>query len=106
MFWVQQGTVAHIVSMCTALAADQYPNRHIKVAAQLHVDTCEHYGIKAEAEHWYQHEADQVLDMRNRDPHRENVKNILAISLLIMTMQHIRESPPASHAMRKSAWND
>ncbi len=72
----------------------------------LAADTCKHYGIKAEAEHWYQHEADQVLDMRNRDPHRENVKNILAISLPIMTMQHIRESPPASHAMRKSAWND
>ncbi len=43
--------------------------------------------------------------MRNRDPHRENVENILAICLPIMTMQHIRESPSASHAMRKSAWN-
>ena len=44
--------------------------------------------------------------MRNRDPHRENVENILAICLPIMAMQHIRESPSASHAMRKSAWNE
>ncbi len=47
-----------------------------------------------------------VIFMRNRYPHRENVENILAISLAIMTMQHIRESPSASHAMRKSAWNE
>ncbi len=44
--------------------------------------------------------------MRNRHPHRENVENILAISLPIITVQHIRESPSVSHAMRKSAWND
>ena len=44
-------------------------------------------------------------DMRNRDPHYENVGNILAICLSIMTMQLFRESPSASHAMRKSAWN-
>ncbi len=46
--------------------------------------------------------------MRNRYPHRENVESILAclaICLQIMTMQHIRESPSASYAMRKSAWN-
>ena len=43
--------------------------------------------------------------MRNRDPHRENVENILAICLPILTMQHIRESPSVSHAMRISAWN-
>ncbi len=47
-----------------------------------------------------------ITNMRNRDPHRENVVNILAISLPIVTMQHIREPPSASHAMRKSAWND
>ena len=44
--------------------------------------------------------------MRKRDPHRENVENIWAICLPILTMQHIRESPSASHAMRKSAWNE
>ena len=44
--------------------------------------------------------------MRNRGPHRQNVENILAICLPIVTMQHIRESSSASHAMRKSAWND
>ena len=44
--------------------------------------------------------------MRNRDPRRENVENILAICLPIPTMQHISESLSASLAMRKSAWND
>ena len=38
--------------------------------------------------------------MRSRDPHRENVANILAICFPIMTMQHIRKSPSASHATR------
>ncbi len=46
------------------------------------------------------------MNMRNGDPHRENVETILAICLPIMAMQHIRESPSASHVMRKSAWND
>ncbi len=45
------------------------------------------------------------MPMRNRDPHRENVENILAICLPIVAMQYIRESPSASRAMRKSAWN-
>ena len=43
--------------------------------------------------------------MRNRHPPRENVENILAICLPIMTMQHIRESSTASHAMRMNGWN-
>ncbi len=41
----------------------------------------------------------------NRHPHRENVENILAICLPIVTMKHIRESPSASHAMRMNQWN-
>ena len=44
--------------------------------------------------------------VRNRDPHKENVENILAICLPIVTMQHIRESSSAIHAMGISAWND
>ena len=47
-----------------------------------------------------------ILFIRNRDPHGENVENILAIYLPLMKMQHIREYPSASHVMRKSAWND
>ena len=43
--------------------------------------------------------------MINRHPHRENVENIWAISLPIVAMQHIRESPSASHAMRMNGWN-
>ena len=48
-------TVEHIISGCQTLAADQYLNRHNQVAAQLYLDICRHYGIKVEAECWYQH---------------------------------------------------
>ena len=40
----------------------------------------------------------EARSMRSRDLHRENVVNILAICLPIMTMEHIRKSPSASHA--------
>ncbi len=42
---------------------------------------------------------------RNRHAHRENVLNIPAICLPIMTMQHIRESLSVSNAMGINAWN-
>ena len=45
-----------------------------------------------------------LIYMRNIHPRRENVENILAICLPIVTMQHIGESLSASHAMRKNAW--
>ena len=55
MCHTQPETVKHIISGCQTLAADQYLNRHNQVAAQLHLDICRHYGIKVEAECWYQH---------------------------------------------------
>ena len=55
MCHTQPETVEHIISGCQTLAADQYLNRHNQVAAQLHPDICRHYGIKVEAECWYQH---------------------------------------------------
>ena len=55
MCHAQPETVEHIISGCQTLAADQYLNRHNQVAAQLHLDICRHYGIKVEAECWYQH---------------------------------------------------
>ena len=55
MCHTQTETVEHIISGCQTLAADQYLNRHNQVAAQLHLDICMHYGIKVEAECWYQH---------------------------------------------------
>ena len=55
MCHTQPETVEHIISGCQTLAADQYLNRHNQVAAQLHLDICMHYGIKVEAECWYQH---------------------------------------------------
>ena len=51
----QLETVELIISGCQTLAVDQYLNRHNQVAAQLHLDICRHYGIKVEAECWYQH---------------------------------------------------
>ncbi len=44
---------------------------------------------------------EKIGGMRNRDPHRENIENILAICLPILTMQHVRQSPSARHVMRK-----
>ena len=55
MFHTQPETVEHIISGCQTLAADQYLNRHRQVAAQLHLDICRNYGIKVEAEWWYQY---------------------------------------------------
>ena len=58
MCHTQPETVEHIKSGCQTLAADQYDqylNRYNQVATQLHLDICRHYGIKVEAECWYQH---------------------------------------------------
>ena len=62
MCHTQPATVEHIISGCQTLAADQYFNRHNQVAAQLHLDICWHYGIKVEAECWYQCKPEQVMD--------------------------------------------
>ena len=43
-------------------STDQYLNRHNQVAAQLHLDICRHYGIKVEAECWYQHKPEWVME--------------------------------------------
>ena len=50
MCQTQPETVDHIISECQAQAADQYLNRHSKIATHLHLDICRHYGIKVEAE--------------------------------------------------------
>ena len=55
MCHTQPETVEHIISGCQTLAADQYLYRHNQVAAQLHLDTCKHYGIKVKAHCWYQY---------------------------------------------------
>ena len=54
MWHTQPETVEHIISGCQTLAADQYLNRHNQVASQLHLDIYRHYGIKVEADCWYQ----------------------------------------------------
>ena len=62
MCHTQPATVEHIISGCQTLAADQYLNQHNQVAAQLHLDICKHYGIKVEAECWYQHKPEWVME--------------------------------------------
>ena len=62
MCHTQPETVEHIISGCQTLAADQYINRHNQVAAQFHLDICRHYGIIGEAECWYQHKPEWVIE--------------------------------------------
>ena len=62
MCHTQVETVEHIISGCQTLAADKYLNRHNQVAAQLHLDICKHYAIKVDAQHWYQHNPERVLE--------------------------------------------
>lgn len=58
----QPETTEHIMAGCTAIAADMYLDRHNKVAAELHLDICKHYGIDTQAKHWYQHKPDRVME--------------------------------------------
>ena len=62
MCHTQPETVEHIISGCQMLAADQYLNRHNQVAAQLHLGICRHYGVKVEADCWYQHTPEQMME--------------------------------------------
>ena len=62
MCHTQPETVEHLISGCQTLAADQYLSRYNQGAAQLHLDICRHYGIKVEAECWYQHKPEQVME--------------------------------------------
>ena len=78
-------TVEHIISGCQTLAADQYLNRHNQVATQLHLDICRHYGIKVEAECWYQHKPEQV---------RDNEKATILWYSAIITYRHVPCNKP------------
>ena len=52
MCHTQAETVEHIISGCQTLAADKY----------LHLDICKHYAIKVDAQHWYQHNPERVME--------------------------------------------
>ena len=58
----QPETVSHIIAGCSVLAADHYLNNHNQVAPQLHLNICKHYGIQTEANHWYEHKLDRVVE--------------------------------------------
>ena len=85
MCHTQAETVEHIISGCQTLAADQYLNRHNQVAAKLHVDIYRHYGIKVEAECWYQHKPEQVMD---------NEKTTILWDSPIITDRHVPHNKP------------
>ena len=85
--------VEHIISGCQTLAADQYLNRHNQVAAQLHLDICRHYGIKVEAECWYQHKPEQVI---------ENEKATILWDSPIITDRHVPCNKPDIFIQEKS----
>ena len=52
-------TVKHIITGCPILATKEYIERHNKVAAHIHYNTCKHYGINVN-EQWYAHEPKNV----------------------------------------------
>ena len=85
MCHTQPETVEHIISECQTLAADQYLNRHNQVAAQLQADICRHYGIKVEAECWYQHKPEWEM---------ENEKATILWNSLIITDRHVPCNKP------------
>ena len=65
MCHMQMETVEHIISGCQTLAAEKYLNKHNQVAAQLHLDICKHYVIKVDAQHWYEHDPERVMENEN-----------------------------------------
>ena len=85
MCHTQPETEEHIISGCQTLAADQYLNRHNQVAAQLHLDICRHCGIKVEAECWYQHKPERVM---------ENEKATILWDSPIITVRHVPCNKP------------
>ena len=85
MYHTQPETVEHIISGCQTLAVGQYLNRHNQVAAQLHLDICRHCGIKVEAECWYQHKPEQVM---------ENEKATILWDSPIITDRHVPYKKP------------
>ena len=85
MCHTQTETVEHVISRCQTLAADKYLNRYNQVAAQLHLDICKHYGIKVEAQYWYQHNPVQVI---------ENEKATILWDYQVKTDKHIQCNKP------------
>ena len=93
MCHTQPETFEHIISGCQTLAADQYLNRHNQVAAKLHLNICRHYGIKMEAECWYQHKPEQVM---------ENEKATILCDSPTITDRHVPCNKPNITIQKKS----
>ena len=59
---IQPRLWGNIISRCQTLAAEKYLNRHNQVTAQLHTEICKHYGIKVDAQHWYQNSSELATE--------------------------------------------
>ena len=95
MCHTQPETVEHIMSGFQTLA-DQYLNRHNQVSALLHLDICRHYDIKVEAECWYQHKPEGVM---------ENEKATILWDSQIITDRHVPyNTPDIVIQEKKSDW--
>ena len=77
---------------------------HNQEAAQLHLDICRHYGIKVEAECWYQHKPEWVM---------ENEKATILWDSPVITSRHvpcnkpdivIQEKKVSNHRCGHSKW--
>ena len=71
--------------MCQILAADKYLNRHNQVAAQLYLDICKLNAIKVDAQRWYQHNPERVM---------ENEKTTILWDHQVKTDRHIPCNKP------------
>ena len=85
MCHTQPETVEHVISGCQTLAADLYLNRHYQVPAQLYLNIYRHYGIEVEAECWYQHKPEWVM---------ENEKATILWDSSIITDRHVLCNKP------------
>ena len=55
-------TVDHLVSGCPVLTPNEYVKRHDRVGQYLHWCICKHYGVKIEADYWYEHHPPAVVE--------------------------------------------
>ena len=60
-------------------------NRHNQVATQLHLNIYKHYNIKVEAQYWYQHKPEQVV---------ENELATILLDSSVITDRHISCNKP------------
>ena len=58
-------TMDHIISGCSKIAHTDYKYRHNKVAAMLHWNLCQNYGIPV-ARKWWEHKPEKVMESNDK----------------------------------------